>query len=64
MKNLVIKFPTNKMERNDTSWEYNNEIPFKFKLFMYFFEEFKKKFSKSFFHFIFKNFPSSINSDI
>jgi lipopolysaccharide biosynthesis protein len=36
MKNLVRKFPTNKMERNDTFREYNNKIPFKYELFMYF----------------------------
>ncbi len=64
MKNLVRKFLTNQMERNDTSLEYNNKVQFKFKLFMYFFEEFKKKFWKSFFCFVFKNFPSSVISDI
>ncbi len=46
MKNLVRKFPTNKMERNDTSWEYNNEILFKYKLFMYFLRSSRRNFRK------------------
>ncbi len=59
MKNLVRKFSTNKIKRNDTFWEYNNKIPFKFELFVYFFWRVQEEILEKFLLLFFEKFPSS-----